>query len=621
MTTEKIDPPLSELASLRQPLTSGEQLVLEYFRTNLGKDWEIYIQPHLNGLRPDFVLLNPNTGIAVFEVKDWNLSAMRYYYKRKANGVLELFGHDGRREFPLKNNDPVAKIELYKSVIHGVFCPRLEAQNGFGVITGGIIFPYANYEDIKVVLAPARDHFQHAQYAKWNTLIGMDDLKNPNSIKKALPCVYQRDDLRMDEKHATDLRHWLVEPEFSREQRVPLLQGLDAKQRDLVNTRPDTRFRRVRGPAGSGKSVVLAARAAKLASEGKRVLLVTFNITLINYLLDYAVRYRQSGKVRHQIEAWNFHFWCKVVAGRTGHWDEYNGLWQGANQGEVLSYGLANATSGWIDDLDPTDRYDAIFVDEGQDFRLEWWNALRRSLAKGGEMLLCSDRAQNIYGMAQDWTGNPASGSGLSSRWVELQNSYRLPRPLCVLAGQFIETFLPDVENLRPIPPQEELDFGTERLKWDQVTHGDEVGACTRSLLEIVEISNPPISVSDLTLIVDNANVGRLVIEKLLAEHGVRCIDTLEPGEGDEFEKATQSRRKKLAFFKGDARVKVTTMHSFKGWESRALVVLISSAESEEALSLVYAGLTRLKRSDRGSYLTVICSAGVLANYGRNWPH
>jgi hypothetical protein len=41
-------------------------------------DWEIYVQPHLNGLRPDFVLLNPRIGIAVFEVKDWDLSAMGY---------------------------------------------------------------------------------------------------------------------------------------------------------------------------------------------------------------------------------------------------------------------------------------------------------------------------------------------------------------------------------------------------------------------------------------------------------------------------------------------------------------------------------------------------------------
>tara|TARA_R110001606_G_C15179796_1_gene629186 strand:- start:19 stop:225 length:207 start_codon:yes stop_codon:yes gene_type:complete len=59
-------------------MTAGEQQVFRLFHEHLPKEWEIYLQPHLNGLRPDFVLLNPNVGIAVFEVKDWNLGAMRY---------------------------------------------------------------------------------------------------------------------------------------------------------------------------------------------------------------------------------------------------------------------------------------------------------------------------------------------------------------------------------------------------------------------------------------------------------------------------------------------------------------------------------------------------------------
>lgn len=140
MTVEKIDPPLSELSRLRQPLTKGESLVLEFFRINLSKSWEIYIQPHLNGLRPDFVLINPNSGIAVFEVKDWDLSAMRYFYKVRDGQAPELFGNDGSRDFSLRKSDPIGKIELYKSAIHNVFCPHLEQKAGFGLITGGIIF-------------------------------------------------------------------------------------------------------------------------------------------------------------------------------------------------------------------------------------------------------------------------------------------------------------------------------------------------------------------------------------------------------------------------------------------------------------------------------------------------
>ena len=73
-----VSPPIDQLEKLRQPLTDGERIVFDLFNAHLPVEWEIYLQPHLNGLRPDFVLLHPKVGIAVFEVKDWNLQAMQF---------------------------------------------------------------------------------------------------------------------------------------------------------------------------------------------------------------------------------------------------------------------------------------------------------------------------------------------------------------------------------------------------------------------------------------------------------------------------------------------------------------------------------------------------------------
>ncbi|NCB60598.1 MAG: DNA helicase, partial [Gammaproteobacteria bacterium] len=73
-----VSPPIDQFHKLRQPLTDGERVVFDFFNSHLSVEWEIYVQPHLNGLRPDFVLLHPRAGIAVFEVKDWNLDAMHY---------------------------------------------------------------------------------------------------------------------------------------------------------------------------------------------------------------------------------------------------------------------------------------------------------------------------------------------------------------------------------------------------------------------------------------------------------------------------------------------------------------------------------------------------------------
>ena len=94
-----ICPPRCELQLLRTPLTAGELRVLDFFDQYMPDGWEIYIQPHLNGLRPDFVLLHPHAGIAVFEVKDWSLDAMTYFVRQEAGSVSLWFRDAGGKAY------------------------------------------------------------------------------------------------------------------------------------------------------------------------------------------------------------------------------------------------------------------------------------------------------------------------------------------------------------------------------------------------------------------------------------------------------------------------------------------------------------------------------------------
>jgi hypothetical protein len=81
-----IDPPREQFGKLLTPLTDGERRVIDLFDATLQPEWEMYVQPHLNGLRPDIVLLHPSVGVAVFEVKDWDLGAMQFYAEAVAAG-------------------------------------------------------------------------------------------------------------------------------------------------------------------------------------------------------------------------------------------------------------------------------------------------------------------------------------------------------------------------------------------------------------------------------------------------------------------------------------------------------------------------------------------------------
>ena len=137
-----VSPPVKDIFSLRQPLTLGEMKVFEFFNTYLSPQWEIYIQPHLNGLRPDFVLLNPNVGIAVFEVKDWDLSAIRYGVDKREGKPPLLWGESGGKRFSLQSQNPVEKVQVYRNEIFSIYCPRLKKNGGFAAVTAGVIFPF-----------------------------------------------------------------------------------------------------------------------------------------------------------------------------------------------------------------------------------------------------------------------------------------------------------------------------------------------------------------------------------------------------------------------------------------------------------------------------------------------
>jgi hypothetical protein len=50
-----------------------------------------------------------------------------------------------------------------------------------------------------------------------------------------------------------------------------------------------------------------------------------------------------------------------------------------------------------------------------------------------------------------------------------------------------------------------------------------------------------------------------------------------------------------------------------------AIVFYAGHSANDEGLALIYTGLTRLKRSDAGSCITVVCAVEMLATYGRDW--
>ena len=73
---------------MKQPLTDGELTLARYLDNNLPVEWEIYLQPYLNGDRPDIVIMNPNVGMMIIEVKDYKYGP---YFSKPHGSSMDLF--------------------------------------------------------------------------------------------------------------------------------------------------------------------------------------------------------------------------------------------------------------------------------------------------------------------------------------------------------------------------------------------------------------------------------------------------------------------------------------------------------------------------------------------------
>ena len=641
-----IEPSLSRLDFLPTPLTVGERRVLEFFDSNLPEGWEIYIHPHLNGLRPDFVILHPEVGIGVYEVKDWNFQALDYFTDK---GRLWARDHGG---IPFSKDDanPVKQVRRYKKAIMNLYCAGLSKDVGFGRIVAGVIFTHARRREALNLCRSLRDR-EEERYSGRHPVAGADTLKG-GYLSQVMPLAGRHSAISEEAVHV--FRGWLREPYSAREQYEQI--ALDDGQRRASADRTATGFRRIRGPAGSGKTEVAARRAALLAMEGKHVLVVCYNITLMNYLRDAVARHirsecgldeRRRFRAMRNFEVMHLHNWVSEC------WEALRDVGALSSTGAFLSEHLLDSTGAcsacgvelsvsdanrdlcgecvashiWGNKLEAvTDayrngrnlsvlpRYDAIIADEGQDWTLEWWNCLSSSVDDSGERMLVVDKTQDVYGRGKGWTDEAMIGAGFRGPWAELKSSYRLPSSLLPILRNYAGQFLQEEEVDIPDSAASDTLFSTKcDLRWVQLSPGSSTGAtvCADELDKHMRALPGDMANADCVILSQTHRMGEAATSELRAR-GLNVLELFDPDQ-------RETRRKKLRFYKGAPMIKASTIHSYKGWESRQLVVWVRSIETTTQKCLFYVALTRLLAHDNGCRLTVVCEDSRLREFGRRW--
>lgn len=585
----RIYPAWDEIKKFHDPLTDGENKLAHFLDNTLPENWKIFVQPYLNGSKPDIIVFNPQVGVMIYEVKDWNLNL--YHWE---NG--QLIVSDSNGSYSIKDKDPKKQVNHYKNKIIEQLVPGIgeavdKNKSAYGLVKTGIYFHKASGKDAKKFLN---------NNSKYPIIIGYDDLCNSN-LRKIIPFRGGY----MQKEWADEILFWLKPPFHSLEQ----TQSLELTSQQKEYAEPHTGHFRLRGVVGSGKTLIIAYRAAKLASQGFNVLIITFNITLWHYIKDMIAR-----------APFEF-YWSKI------HFNHFHGFCE-----DILNELNIPSPHGetYFEDIVPTVenalkmaiqkgkhienlKFDAILIDEGQDYEWGWYNLLCKFLKERDELLLVCDKKQNIYERDLNWIDGKMKDVKFRGRWRELKTVYRLPKEIGDAVNRFSIMFKLDqsVEIERYIQ-LELFEYHIEpHFVWKDI-QSDKWLSYIKSAYEQIkstQLKSKKGHPSDIVILLPDKYKGIKAV-KYFENQGIKVDHVFE-------DKTKSSRHHKKSFWLGDSRLKMSTFHSFKGWEALHVILLIPDDWKEDGNldALVYTAMTRT----RENLIVLNCNKRYI-EYGKSLP-
>lgn len=159
----------------------------------------------------------------------------------------------------------------------------------------------------------------------------------------------------------------------------------------------------VSGVAGSGKTQIAFDRAIRFAASGLRTLFVCYNRCLSEYLQGCLRQEPEHGRCETGLTIAHFHALARMLI------DDAGVEWAPPEAGPSLAEFFVDEVPDLMEQaiyLAMEDgeevQYDAIVIDEAQDFHARWWEVLQCALLKGGAngpLLAFADPVQKVW----DW--------------------------------------------------------------------------------------------------------------------------------------------------------------------------------------------------------------------------
>lgn len=548
-------------------LSSQKARVAWKLENILSVDDIMYIDAAVNEVAVDFIIVRPNKGILLLNIFEENLNECTLSEDKK-----EINVHGQLYQSPI---DLINLCQLsIKDGIEELLMSTIEDNRNFSLIKKAVVFSENSIDEIKKFFEYQNNVFN------FTFIFGKEIIENRDISQNLYTTIgFLYNNNAFDDVVRRKLAR-MISPSWHSYQEGRIdMQPIGAQKRLSESSITQ---QKISGVAGSGKTQVLAFRAVNaMKRTGGDVLVLTYNITLANYLKFRLSEIREDFSWE-KIDVYPYHQFFRIRAAECQLHVEFS------------SY----QNEAFFENSKGHKKYSAIFVDEVQDYTTEWLRIIMQNflLVPNGELVVFGDPKQNVYQRPLDANGDIRLGI-IGGQWNrQLTTSRRFTNPrLANLATAFQTQFMANLPT-DDIVAENTISntFNFQIVTYIDLRQNNSIESIITNIINI--ISNDNNEARDFAVLASSTKLLRNIdilyrqrtneqteitfisnetLEWLKQIHQVTDEKAANWKFNRDFE-ALERTRKQL--FTTDKRcLKISTIQSFKGWESPSVIVILEN--------------------------------------------
>jgi hypothetical protein len=567
-------------------MTAGERRFAERLERKLEGDYLLWYDVAVGsaGFHPDFIILHPRRGLAVFEVKDWKIDSIQAIDKHRVSLIT-----------PRGLVSGVQPYEQARGYAHAI-TNRLEHDPALVGLAGTkyqgkLLFPWTYGVVLTNITRNQFDEHELGNVIPETRVICKDEMTetvDPLEFQQRIWEMFQVEFQCLLTLPQVDRIRYHLFPEIRIERaaqpdlfievqpKIPdIIRIMDIQQEQLARSLGDG-HRVIHGVAGSGKTMILGYRCLQLAKiMAKPILVLCFNRALANRLEGLYASHNLSAKV----SARTFHGWCldqldlfhvpRPPSGPNFFDEAVQAVIQAVDRSQI-----------------PAGQYGALLIDEGHDFQPEWLKLIAQMVdPETNSLLVLYDDAQSIYNRSRKKKISfKQLGIQAQGRTTILRLNYRNTAEVLSVAYAFAQHVLSpedaDDDGVPIIRPESAERHGAKPVIVELPKFSDEIKHVVSRFRDLAAKGR---KWSDMAIIYRTDFMGDEARQQLTGA-GIPCSFLKE-------ERSPQA-------LQSDS-VKIVTMHASKGLEFPVVAIPgigympKDGQDEQEETRLLYVGMTR----------------------------